>query len=185
MHSKVTVGGKITVSGKKGVVVGGQVIAGMEVNAASIGSNFATPTEIIVGEAVGLREELQKMEADLKSAVENLEKTKKGIHFLKDLQTKMGGNLPPDKKELLTKLTRAQFKLMSDSKVLLENKQELEKREQEGAEERRRHAKVVCMGLIHTGVKITINKASRQITEDLKYCTLTESDGEIKVGPFK
>ncbi len=185
MHSKVTVGKKVTVAGKKGVIVGGQVIAGEEVNAASMGSNFATPTEVIVGEAVGLRDELQKMETELKSAVENLDKTKKGIQFLKDLQVKMGGNLPPEKKELLTKLTRAQFKLMADTKMMAEKKQDLEKREHEGADDRRRHAKVTCMGVIHTGVKITINKANRQISEELKYCTLTESDGEVKVGPFR
>jgi len=185
MHCKVTVGGKLTVAGKKGVIVGGQVIAGLEINAASMGSNFATPTEVIVGEVLGLRDELQKMENELKTSIENLDKTKKGIQFLKDLQVKMGGNLPPEKKELLTKLTRAQFKLMADTKIFAEKKQELEKKEQEGADERRRHAKVTCMGVIHTGVKITINKASRQITEELKYCTLTESDGEVKVGPFR
>ncbi len=185
MHSKVTVGRKVTVAGKKGVIVGGQVIAGQEVNAASIGSNFATPTEIIVGEALGLRDEIQKTEAELKAAVENLEKTKKGLQFLKDQQAKLGGNLPPDKKELLTKLTRAQFKLMADTKNFAEKRQELEKKEQEGSEDRRRHAKVMCLGVIHNGVKITINKASRQIAEELKYCTLTESDGEIRVGPYK
>jgi uncharacterized protein len=185
MHSKVTVGKKVSVAGQKGVIVGGQVIAGEQVHAASMGSNFATPTEIIVGEAIGFRDELQKMEVELKTSLENLDKTKKGLQFLKDLQTKMGGNLPPDKKELLTKLTRAQFKLMADSKSLAEKKQDLEKKEQESSEERRRHAKVTCMGIIHTGVKITVNKASRQISEELKYCTLTESDGEVKVGPFR
>ncbi|MGH7738963.1 MAG: DUF342 domain-containing protein, partial [bacterium] len=78
MHCKVTVGRKVTVAGKKGVIVGGQVIAGEEVMAASIGSNFATPTEVIVGEALGLRNEIQKVELELKGSVENLEKTKKG-----------------------------------------------------------------------------------------------------------
>jgi uncharacterized protein (DUF342 family) len=185
MHSKITVANKLTVSGKKGMISGGVVVAGREINAASMGTNFATHTEIIVGEAVGLRDELQKKEAELKNFLGDLEKTKKGIHFLKDMQVKMGGNLPPEKKELLTKLTRTQFKLMADAKTLLEKKQELEKMEQEGAEDRKRHAKVTCMGLIHTGVKITINKASRQITEELKCCTLTESGGEIKVGPYK
>jgi hypothetical protein len=185
MHSKVTVGKKITVAGKKGVIVGGQVIAGEEVNAASMGSNFATPTEVIVGEMVGVRDEVQKLENEIKTATENLEKTKKGMLFLKDLSTKMGGNLPPEKKELLTKLTRAQFKLMADVKGLGEKKMELERHDAEGAAERKRHAKVSCLGIIHTGVKITVNKASRQVSEELKYCTLTESDGEVKVGPFK
>ena len=74
---------------------------------------------------------------------------------------------------------------MADTKALVEKKQELEKTEQQTAEERHRLAKVTCMGIIHTGVKITINKASRQVSEELKYCTLTESDGEVKVGPFR
>jgi len=74
---------------------------------------------------------------------------------------------------------------MADTKTFAERRQELEKKEQEGSDERRRHAKVMCLGVIHTGVKITINRASRQVTEELKYCTLTESDGEIRVGPFK
>jgi uncharacterized protein (DUF342 family) len=185
MHSKVVVGKKCIVAGKKGVIVGGQVIAGEEITAASMGSNFATPTEVIVGEMVGVRDELQKFESEIKTAAENLEKTKKGMLFLKDLQTKMGGNLPPEKKELLTKLTRAQFKLMADVKGLGEKKMELERQDSEGAAERKRHAKVSCLGIIHTGVKVTVNKASRQVSEELKYCTLTESDGEVKVGPFK
>ncbi len=184
MHSQVKVGTKVTVAGKKGVIVGGQVIAGEEVNAASMGSNFATPTEVVVGEAVGLRDELQRIENELKTHMENLEKTKKGISFLKDLQQKSGGNLPAEKKELLTKLTRAQFKLMADVKALSEKKGEMERKEKEVGEERRKHAKVLCLGVIHTGVKITINKASRQISEELKYCSLTEVEGEIKVGPY-
>jgi uncharacterized protein (DUF342 family) len=181
----VKVGRKLVVAGKKGVIVGGQVIAGEEINAASMGSNFATPTEVIVGEAVGVRDEVQKLEIEIKTATENLEKTKKGMMFLKDLSTKMGGNLPPEKKELLTKLTRAQFKLMADVKGLGEKKMDLERQDAEGAAERKRHAKVSCLGVIHTGVKITVNKASRQVSEELKYCTLTELDGEVKVGPFK
>jgi uncharacterized protein (DUF342 family) len=185
MHSKVTVGNKVVVAGKKGVIVGGQVVAGIEIIAASMGSNFATPTEVIVGEMLGLREELQQAENELKLAVENLEKTKKGIVFLKDLQAKLGGTLPPDKKELFTKLTRAQFKLMADTKTLTEKKQKIEKQEADGAEDRRKRTRVACLGIIHTGVKITINRASRQISEEIKYCTLTEIDGEIKVGPYK
>jgi uncharacterized protein len=185
MHSKVVCGKRITVAGRKGVIVGGQVVAAEEINAASMGSNFATPTEVVVGETAGVRDELQKMDAELKAATDNLEKTKKGMAFLKDLQTKMGGNLPPEKKELLTKLTRAQFKLMADVKGLSEHKGELERQDADNAAERKRHAKISCLGVIHTGVKITINKSSRQITEELKYCTLTEIEGEVKVGPFR
>ena len=183
MHSKVTCDGKVAVAGQRGVIVG-QIIAGQEVSAGLIGSNFATNTEIIVGEVVGIREELQKIDGELKSIAENLDKTKKGMLFLKELHTKLGGNLPADKKELLTKLTRAQFKLVADSKMLTEKKAEFQRKEQESMAEKR-HCRVVCSGVIYSGVKIIINKVMRQISEELKFCTLTEVDGEIKVGPLK
>jgi uncharacterized protein (DUF342 family) len=184
MHSKVTCDGKVVVAGQRGVIVGGQIIAGQEVSAGIIGSNFATNTEIVVGEIVSIREELQKIDTELKSIVENLDKTKKGMLFLKELHTKLGGNLPADKKELLTKLTRAQFKLIADSKMLAERKTEFQKKEQESMAEKR-NCRVVCTGVIYSGVKIIINKVMRQISEELKYCTLTAVDGEIKVGPLK
>jgi uncharacterized protein (DUF342 family) len=184
MHSKVTCDGKVAVAGQRGVIVGGQIIAGQEVSAGIIGSNFATNTEIVVGEIVSIREELQKIDMELKSIVENLDKTKKGMLFLKELHTKLGGNLPADKKELLTKLTRAQFKLIADSKMLAERKMEFQKKEQESMAEKR-NCRVVCTGVIYSGVKIIINKVMRQISEELKYCTLTAVDGEIKVGPLK
>jgi hypothetical protein len=39
--------------------------------------------------------------------------------------------------------------------------------------------------MIFPGAKIIINKVMRQISEELKFCTLTEIGGEIKVGPLK
>ena len=184
MHSKVTCEGKVAVAGPKGVIVGGQIIAGQEVSAALIGSNFATTTEIIVGEVISIREELQKIDAEIKLIAENMDKTKKGMLFLKELHTKLGGNLPADKKELLTKLTRAQFKMIADSKTLAERKMEFQNKEKESLAEKK-HCRVVCMGVIYSGVKIVINKVMRQISDELKFCTLTEKDGEIKVGPLK
>ncbi len=184
MHSKVTCEGKVAVAGQKGVIVGGQIIAGQEVSAGIIGSNFATNTEIIVGEVISIREELQKIDAEMKMVAENMDKTKKGMLFLKELHTKLGGNLPADKKELLTKLTRAQFKLVADSKILAERKIEFQNKEKESLAEKK-HCRVVCTGVIYSGVKIIINKVMRQISEELKFCTLTEVGGEIKVGPLK
>ncbi len=184
MHSKISCEGKITVSGQKGTIVGGQVVAGQEVEAALIGSNFGTQTEIIVGEMVGLREALQKLETELKEINANMDKTKKGLAFLKDLHTKSGGNLPADKKEMLTKLSRVYFKLTADQKMMQEQKRELEIREKD-AQAEKGLSRLNCTGTIFPGVKVVINKVMRQISEELKFCTLTALDGEVKVGPLK
>ncbi len=182
MHSTLISGGKITVMGAKGLIVGGTIAAAYEVSAKEIGAKMATPTDISIGETPKMREEMQKATTELKSIEEQLDKTKKGILFLKDLQQKSGGQLPPDKRDLLAKLTRTQFKLMTDQKKWEETKSKLETKAKELQTTKR--GKVNCLGMVYTGVKVTINKASRTITDELKYCTFVEKNGEIQVLPY-
>ncbi len=182
MHSTLISGQKIIVMGAKGLIVGGTIAAAFEVSAKEIGSKLATYTEISIGETPKMREEMQKAMAELKSIEEQLDKTKKGIIFLKDLSTKMGGNLPPDKRDLMTKLTRTQFKLMTEQKKWEEIKNKLEAKAKEMQTTKR--GKVNCLGMVYTGVKIIINKVQRTITDELKYVTFVEKNGEIQVIPY-
>jgi uncharacterized protein (DUF342 family) len=182
MHSTLISGQKIIVMGAKGLIVGGTIAAAFEVSAKEIGSKLATYTEISIGETPKMREEMQKAAAELKSIEEQLDKTKKGIIFLKDLSTKMGGNLPPDKRDLMAKLTRTQFKLMTEQKKWEEIKNKLESKAKEMQTTKR--GKVNCLGMVYTGVKIIINKVQRTITDELKYVTFVEKNGEIQIIPY-
>jgi hypothetical protein len=183
MHSQLIAAEKVTVLGAKGLLVGGSTIAGVEVSAKEMGAKMATPTDIEVGENPRLREESQKVDAELKSMEDQLDKAKKAIVFLKDMSQKLGEAMPADKKEMLSKLTRTQFKLLSDLKQVQDRKAKVAAAEHELKTTKR--GKVNCLGLIYPGTKITVNKASRAISEELKYCTLVEDDGEIKVLPYK
>jgi len=182
MHSTLIAGQKITVMGAKGLIVGGTIAAAHEVSAKEIGSKLATPTEISIGETPKMREEMQKATTELKNIEDQLDKTKKGIIFLKDLSQKMGGQLPPDKRDLMAKLTRTQFKLMTEQKKWEEIKNKLETKAKELQTTKR--GKVNCLGLVYTGVKIIINKAQRTISDELKYCTFVEKNGEVQVLPY-
>jgi uncharacterized protein (DUF342 family) len=182
MHSNVIAAEKVLLVGAKGLLVGGTTIAGVEVSAKEMGAKMNTPTDIEVGENPRLREESQRVEHELKAAEEQLDKAKKGIAFLKDMSLKLGDKMPADKKEMLSKLTRTQFKLMGDLKPLQERKAKITAQENEMKTTKR--GKVNCMGVIYPGVKITVTKASRAISEELKYSTLVEDDGEIKVLPY-
>ncbi|HXC63777.1 MAG TPA: FapA family protein, partial [bacterium] len=115
-------------------------VAGWEVVAKEIGAKSGVPTEIEVGEDPRLRDEMRHIEKETKTSLEQLDKTKKGVQFLKDLATKMGGKLPDDKKEMLNKLTRAQFKFLADLKVIQTRKTEIEQKETQ--EKGKRRAKV-------------------------------------------
>ncbi len=182
MHSTLISGQKIIVMGAKGLIVGGTIAAAFEVSAKEIGSKLATYTEISIGETPKMREEMQKATAELKNIEEQLDKTKKGIIFLKDLSTKMGGNLPPDKRDLMAKLTRTQFKLMTEQKKWEEIKNKLEAKAKEMQTTKR--GKVNCLGMVYTGVKIIINKVQRTISDELKYATFVEKNGEVQVIPY-
>ena len=182
MHSTLIAGQKITVMGAKGLIVGGTIAAAHEVSAKEIGSKLATPTEISIGETPKMREEMQKATTELKNIEEQLDKTKKGIIFLKDLSQKMGGQLPPDKRDLMAKLTRTQFKLMTEQKKWEEIKNKLETKAKEMQTTKR--GKINCLGVVYTGVKVVVNKAQRTISDELKYCTFVEKNGEIQVLPF-
>ncbi|MFP4465927.1 MAG: DUF342 domain-containing protein [Candidatus Goldiibacteriota bacterium] len=182
MHSTVISGKKVTVMGARGLLVGGTIAAAHEVSAKEIGAKMATPTEISIGETPKMREEMNKATAELDNVKQQLDKTKKGIIFLKDLQTKSGGKLPPDKRDLMAKLTRTQFKLMTEQKKWDDIKSKIESKAKEIQTTKR--GKVNCLGMCYTGVKIVVNKAQRTVTDELKYCTFVEKNGEVQVLPY-
>ncbi len=182
MHSTLISGEKILVQGAKGLLVGGTIAAAHEVSAKEMGAKMATPTEISIGETPKMREEMNKAVTELKNIEEQLDKTKKGIIFLKDLSAKAGGALPPDKRDMLAKLTRTQFKLMTDQKKWEETKSKLDAKAKEMSTTKR--GKVSCLGIIYTGVKIVINKVQRTISDELKYATFVEKNGEIQILPY-
>ena len=186
LSSEVVAQEVVNVAGSKGTIVGGKVIAGKTVNAANIGNHMATPTEIVVGALPGVVEEMETLEKALAEMKEELERTKKSVDYLKALRQKEG-DLPEVKKELLQKLTKDQVQQMGEVNKMTARHQELEKMVAETTESEdgsKVPAKVNVTQTIFTGVKIKINEASRMITEELKYCTLMESEGEVKVGPY-
>src|SRR5258708_7389429 len=136
MHSTLIASDKVLLTGR-GHLVGGTTVAGLEVLAKEIGAQSNTPTEIEVGEDPRMRDEMKRIEAETKNFTEQLDKAKKGITFLKDLSAKMGGKLPDDKKELLGKLTRTQFKLLGDLKQIQNRRAEIENKESQAKGKKR------------------------------------------------
>ncbi len=179
MHSNITAGKKIIVSGKKGLIVGGKATAVEEVKAKNIGNHIATPTEIEVGVNPELREELKNLEKKTEIDQDNLNKAQNAIEALKNLQ-KQQGDLPPAKKELLLKLTRTQFQLMAQIKAAVEKKAQLEEAAKENIA-----AKVSAADKMYPGVKITIKQATLLISDEIKFVTLFEKNGEVKVGTYR
>ncbi len=182
LHSKVTAH-SIKLSGKRGQIVGGEIVAETDVIANTIGSNSsATPTVITVGESVERRDEIAHLTEKVRSMEEELDKAKKAAASLKAAQER-SGSLSPERKEFLAKVTRMQFKLNNDLKPAQERLQHLLSEEEEAKKQGK--ASISAMGRIYPGVKVAIRGAKKTIVEEQQYCTLTERGAEVKVGSFK
>ncbi len=181
MHSTVIASDKVALTGR-GMLVGGTTVAGWEVYTKEIGARSGVPTEIEVGEDPRMRDELRRMDKDMKAFMEQLDKTKKGVQFLKDQSAKLDGKLPDQKKEMLSKLTRAQFTLLADIKKIVVRKAEIE--QAQAAEKGKRRAKVGCSGIIYPGTKIMVSRIHKAITEEVKFTAYVENNGQITNVPF-
>lgn len=173
----------VKLTGKRGVIVGGEIVAETDIVANTIGSNAAAgQTLLTVGDNPARRAELNDLQAKLQTARENQDKTNKILAVLKQMQEKLG-TLPPDKKDIQMKAVRETVKLKTEIKPLEEK---IAQMTAEDEETRKHHpAKISVVGTMYPGVKVTIRNAKRTIVEEMRYCTLTEKGSEVKVSSFK
>ncbi|MHB0886668.1 MAG: FapA family protein [Bacillota bacterium] len=178
MHSTISARRKVLVSGKKGLIVGGQIKALEEVGAKVIGSTFATSTDIEVGVDPILYQEMVATANALKETEADLSRTQQAIKLLKDMQEK--GELPIDKRALLLKLTRNQFQLTGKREELTNRRAEIEK-----SLEQRQRGRVRALEVIYPGVRVTIGHSTMLVTDPVIRCRLYLAEhGEIAIGAY-
>lgn len=178
MHSHVSAGKTVTVGGK-GVIVGGVIRAGEEIQAKIVGSNLATLTELEAGVNPCLRLEYAKAKTELVAKENELEKATKALTLLKQMQQSLG-ELPSDKKAIVVKVAQTQAQLVKDMEVL---KNDLENMEYQIAQSER--GKILVEGVIHSGVRVTIGMASLHVHDDIHFACLTKDGSEIKISSYR
>lgn len=179
MHSRVTAKGSVVVGGRKGVIVGGSIMAGQAITAKTVGSSLSTNTELEAGVNPELREKYNEAVKTLEEAKANLDKTQKAVTLLKKMEQD-AGDLPPDKKALLLKVSKAQFQLLT----LVQNLDEAVKNLDQELQNFQR-GKVNVSGTVHPGVKITIGPSVYYVSDPLQFTTFIREQAEIKVTPYK
>lgn len=91
MHSLVTVGERVRVTGDPGVIVGGVVRAGKAVDAQTIGSKVGTPTGVQAGFDFAVEEEIEQCRTRYEQSLHHLKKAATALD--------MAQKLPPPLKE--------------------------------------------------------------------------------------
>jgi hypothetical protein len=179
-HSKVDAKKRVIVQGRIGVILGGKVRAGEEINAKVIGSITGTPTIVETGSLPLLREEIHKLKEELVTDEEKFKGVEQGIKYLLDLKEKMGDKFPEDKEKLLLQHIQAKNSLkeklytMSMALPLLEAEIHQAK-----------EGKICAYKIVHPGVKISIRSVSMEVEDEYRFVTFTALADTIKIAPYE
>ncbi len=177
LHSRISAGKKVIVEGKRGLIAGGNILAGEEIRAKMLGTQMSTSTELEVGVNPQLREEYQNIRREIKKVEVSLEQTQKALSILRGMdQTTM----PQDKREMLLKLTKAQFHLVGQVETMRNRMTDIEL-----AFEEMKYGRIKVSEVMYPGVKVVIGTLVKPIREALKFSSLYAEDGEIRIGSFK
>jgi uncharacterized protein (DUF342 family) len=177
LNSRISAGKRVIVEGKRGLIVGGTIMAGEEIRAKVVGTHMATITALEVGVNPMLREEYQHIRGEVKKLELNSEKTQKALSILRSMDQ---SSMAPDKREMLLKLTKAQFHLAGQGETMRKRIATIEE-EFAGM----RDGRIKVLDTIYPGVKVVVGTLVKPISETLKFTSLYASDGEIKIGSFK
>ena len=178
LHSKVSVGGEVTVEGRKGMIVGGYVQAATKITAKTIGAAMGSSTIL----EVGVNPLIKTQYTNLQKSLEDAEKT------VKDAEGILANF--KDKLKKGSQISEGQLKYMKRDASLVEEKTEYYKNLQNQMERLRammefqRHAELVVMDQIHSGVTIIIGDATRTLQNSFHYCKFVRDLGEVKMTPM-
>lgn len=177
MHSKIVAKLDITVEGR-GLIVGGMVQAGGDINAKIIGSHLATPTEVLAGVDPEIRSAVEQVNTELDNADSNLDKVVKGIELLRKTEKQLGG-LPQDKYAVLDQFESTRAHLQGQLNTLRQQREVLLKQLKE-----QKNGRIRVSDRIHPGVKINIGQVGYRVKDTLARCILIYEDGEIRPRPL-
>lgn len=172
MHSTTRAGKAVICQGTKGLIVGGTVQAGEKVVARTIGNSMSTVTAIEVGVLPELRNELIQLRTQMKTQMENLDKTEKALNLLDQMAAV--GQLSPEKLSMRIKLGHTKKQAADELAHLKDRTLEIEK-----SLEDTNKAKVVVGSMVYGGTKIVIGRYTRFIKDPTSRSCFQISNGDI------
>ncbi len=175
LHSNIEAGDKVVVSGRKGFIIGGSIIAKNIIEAHSIGNQMGTVTNLRVGidakiieEAKVLEKNIDEYNAQKLKVLQNIAMLKKRISEGKKLsndQTKFAKEATIKLKEIEEGIAVANKRLEECDEII-------------GA---KTVSKIVVSGSVYSGVRIVISNGMYNIKEERRYCQFRLDGGIVVV----
>ncbi len=171
MHSKIICDGEIKISGRKGLLVGGEVKAKDKISAKVIGSDMGTQTKITLGIDSELIERYQFLTDKIKELRENIKKLDQALNMIMRQQKAAPGNEQLGAMLNKTKLSKIEYnndlaKFATELRELQERMNQLQ-----GSQ--------IIASEVYPGTKITIGHSHYNVKNMLKDAVIQKVDGEI------
>jgi uncharacterized protein (DUF342 family) len=177
MHSTIRAGRNVICNGPKGLIVGGIVQAGEKVTSRTIGNSMSTVTVIEVGVLPELRNELIQLRTQLKTHMENMDKTEKALAILDQLAA--AGQLNQEKLAMRIKLNNTKKQGIEEESAMKERILEIEKSLEDSEK-----ARVEVVATVYGGTKVVIGRYTKFVKDPLSRVVFLLSNGDISMIPY-
>ena len=178
MHSTVRAGGGIELIGQKGLLVGGSAKARDFVKAVTVGSQFATLTEIEVGSDPKLNDQIKEIKAEMQVLEAESKKSAQTLATFRAMES-AGTKFTPEKALLYDrtiKISEEQYTRLAELRRQHDAIETIIGKNERGF--------VRVSNKIYYGVKVTIATNTLLLKEDLSYCTLKNDGDTIRVAAY-
>lgn len=178
LHSQVSAGTEIIVSGKKGFVTGGHVQADQKVEAKTFGAAMGASTIVEVGVNPKIKARYQQLQKEISEIVRILKEKQPVIANFMEKRTKG------------VKFNESQLKYIKETAQVIEAKKaELETANAELRElqkyfDPQKKAVIVVTGEVYPGTTLVIGDVSMTVQSSYKYCRFEKVDGDVKMKPM-
>ena len=176
LHSTLKAGKKIIIEDGRGLVTGGYLAAGEEIRAKCIGNQAFVATRLVVGVNPALAQKYQKACREYKEDKQRLEQITNVLNTFSKIDVTM---LPQNRIDQINTLTRSQFPLAGKIK---RTEKELQKLQEELA--KMEGGRIRVQDILYPGVSVSINSVLRNFHSEVRGCTLSVDDDEVKIGPY-
>lgn len=178
IHSRVSAGGEVRVTGKKGFITGGSIRSGEGVFAKTIGSDMGTATTIIVGLDPAKQERLAEINDLIKANETEIEKIRP---VLSSFSEKLSQGIKLDEKRMhYVQVLASQFKNKQSENDGLK----VEKANLSEELSKTTHARIKVSQTVYPGVSIEISGASMTLKDAKNNSCFVKKDGEIQILPL-
>ncbi len=178
LTSQVDAGESIEVLGKRGSIIGGRVSARDRVAARFLGSPMGGATEIAVGVAPRVVNELLAARKELTDGQDRLRRTDQAVAVLSDHAKH--GTLPADKVEMLRQLVTVHDQLSVHLRELEARARDLQRQLSEI-----RTAHIDAQDICYPGVRVSVGNAHFQVNDEVQHTRMRmNAMREVELGPL-